>query len=326
MIFSIKTYRPPVQLGMLALTLIWVIWKFTTTIPPVNNFPIYEPLSQIYFSFSAQGSALSIFLSIFLLLIQAIYLSYIMQKHNLIERNNWIPAIIYLILSIISINGQLTHVIIANTFIMLTFDRMFSSYESSKGIDNVMLAGFYTTFAFLFYFPSFVLIFAIITNLIIFRHVNWRYFMSIAIGVTIPILYLATWYFLFDQLNIQFNAIRLLLSDLMEHIHKLMIDRITVTILMTILLILSNIFLATHQQGKLIKIRKKTSVLIVFSIFSVIMLFASTYPTTQSLITVSFLVAATFSIQLSESKRQILSASLFWGMVLMTILASLNVI
>ncbi len=326
MIFSIRTYQPLSQIGLLIVAFIWLICKSFMTTPPTEIIPIYEPLSRIYFSYAPQDAFVNLVISILLLSFQAVYLSILMQKHNLVERNNWIPSILYLVLSIITMNGILTNIVISNLFILLMFGRLFDSFQSIKGVDNVMLSSFYVTISSLFYYPSIILILAIFICLIIFRHINWRHFVSILLGMFIPILYLATFYFLTDELFVQYNLITQMWSEIFAHLHEIVLDRIILTLIISFFLFLSIFHLSLHQQGKLIKIRKKTSVLITFSIFSIIMLLISTQPTAQSLLNIILLLSATFSIYLIEVKKQLVSTILFWSIVLTTILSTVDII
>lgn len=325
MILSVRTYRPSSQLVILLLSWIWVIWKSIATSVVADSTTIYEPLSRFYFSINPQGSALNVVIGIFILLAQALYLSYILQKHNIIEQNNWLPAILFMILSGMGSNHILSPTILANLFILLAVDRMFESYESIKGIDNIMLAGFYSTIAMLFYSPYVLFIAAIIIGLIILRNLNWRYFIITIIGVFIPIIYLGTFLFVNDSLSKEMIDMQMMLNSIAPSLLKLNLEGIIRFSIITFLMIISLFHLFINMQGKLIKTRKKTGIIITYSIISVVVAIISLQSFIESLMSISLFAATTLALQISTSKSNLFSTIIFWIIIGITLLSNLGI-
>ncbi len=326
MILSIRTYRPTSQLVLVLIAWIWVIWKSVSMAQFLTPTLVYEPLSKFYFSLSAQGSAFNVVIGVFMLLFQGVYISYILQKQNIIEQNNWLPAILFLLLSGVETNYQLSPATFANLFIILALDRMFESYESFKGVDNILLVGFYSTISVLFYFPYVFFLIAILICLIILRNVNWRYFSITVIGVFIPMFYLATVFFINDTLSDEIATIDLMYKNIAPSLLKLNIQGFFIYGLMAFLSILSLIHIAMNLSGKLIKIRKKTSIIITYSVFSLVIALISFQSFDESLTGVSLFLAITLSLQISSAKSNLISTLLFWSVVLLMLLSNFEVI
>ncbi len=326
MMLSIRTYRPTSQLILLLIAWIWVIWKSVSMSQLIPASSVYEPLSKFYFSLSAQGSALNVVIGVFMLLFQAIYLAYILQKQNIIEQNNWLPALLFLLFSSVASNFQLSPVTFANLFIILALDRMFESYESFKGVDNILLAGFYTSIAMLFYFPYILFTVAIIICLVILRNVNWRFFLITIIGVSIPILYLGTVFFVNDTLFNEISTIDVMFKNIAPSFLKLNFDGFILFGLMALLMVMSLIHITINLSGKLIKIRKKISIIIAYSIFSLLIAIISLQSFDESLIGVSLFLSTTLSMQISSAKRNLVSILLFWSVVALMLLSNFDII
>ena len=325
MILSVRKYRPAPQLALLFLSWIWVI--VMSFVEKDNQIPIdvIEPFSKLILSIFPTHTISNIILVLLVLLFEAVYLSYIFQKHSLIERNNWIPSILYLILAGVSGSYTLSPPVIANLFILLSLDRLFVSYDSTKGIDDIMLSGLYISIAALFYFPSAVFILGIWLGLLIFRNLNWRYFTASIIGLLTPLIYLATWFFIKDQLLMEANLLDSVMKKVLMQIEQDLTGSMIVFSTTILLLIISILYLSAHQQGKLIKIRKKTSIIITLSIISATTVFVSHESIKQSMVVFVLLLTGALSIQISEMKSNLLSAMLFWFLIIFYVMSNIGI-
>ena len=326
MALTVRKYRPTTQFSLLLLAWIWVIvMSFTNSDNPLSINTI-EPFSKLIFTFLPIRGIGNLVVNIFVLLFEATYLSYIFQKHNLIERNNWIPSILYLFMAGVSGSYVLSPAIISNLFILLTLDRLFVSYDSSKGIDNIMLAGLYISIASLFYFPCAIFILGIWLALLIFRNLNWRYFIASIIGLFIPIIYLASWFIFNDQLTSETLEYYSVLKHAFMQMRHEQTQSLILFSISLLFLIMSAFHLSMNQKGKLIKIRKKTSVIITLSIVATVVVFSSYEPLRQSMLTLILILSGALAVQISEMKSNLLSSLFFWFLVIYYAIINLGIL
>ena len=325
MILSVRKYRPAPQLILLFLSWMWVIVMSFIEKDNQLSINIIEPFSTLTLSIFPIHTIGNIILVLLVLLFEAVYLSYIFQKHSLIERNNWIPSILYLIMVGVSGSYTLSPPIISNLFILLSLDRLFVSYDSTKGIDDIMLSGLYISIAALFYFTSAIFILGIWLGLLIFRNLNWRYFAASIIGLLTPLIYLATWFFIEDQLLTEANLFDSVIKQVFMQIKQDLTGSMIVLSITMLLLVISTFYLSVRQQGKLVKIRKKTSIIITLSIISAITVFISHEPIKQSMVVFVLLLTGALSIQISEMKSNLLSAMLFWFLIIFYAISNIGI-
>lgn len=327
MIFSARTENPITQFLLLLSVWIWVVIRVFMVNLQSAALPVVEPLSNILLSYVPIGSLSNQLLYIFMIAFQAVYISFTMQKHSLIERNNWIPSILYLfVISASPENLALSPVIIANLFLILLMERLFESYDSIKGADNVMLAGFYASLCTFFYFPGALFIVSIWIGLIVLRHVDWRYFIVSLIGISIPLLYLGTWFFIKDQLFTEISDYQLIYQKIFTQVKHSKLDEPIMVVLFIISFGISLYYIGSHQQEQLIKIRKRSGIIMVLAITSVIGIFTSYLPITESICFASLLLAISVGVYVSETKNALVSAILFWVLVLFSILSNLSIL
>lgn len=323
---TIRKYRTSSQLIFTTIAWIWVIIMSFIERGNSTISQTIEPLSKLLLSIAPQQSFENIIIAMFVLLFESIYLSHIFQKHDLIEQSNWIPSILYLVLSGISGTYELSPLVISNLFILLTIDRLFESYNSSKGVDNIMLASFYISIATLFYFPSIIFITGIWLGLFVLRNLNWRYFTASFIGLLIPMLYLLSWFFLNDQLTSEIQSYSLVIRDFVHKLNHVQSGNIIILAVSLFFTFIAIVYLFTSQQGKLIKKRKKAAIIIVFSVIAVFSLFISYEPVRKSLITLMLLMSGAISIEISEIKSNISSSLIFWTLLCFYIIVNLGIL
>jgi hypothetical protein len=325
MALTVRKFRPTSQFILLFLAWVWVIVMSFSNNSNLLSINIIEPFSKLILTLIPINSIGNIVINFFVLLFEAVYLAYIFQKHNLIERNNWIPSIFYLILAGVSGSYALSPPIISNLFILLALDRLFVSYDSHKGIDDIMLSALYISIAGLFYFPSAIFIIGIWLGLLIFRNLNWRYFAASVIGLITPLIYLASWFIFKDQLTSETTLYYSVLKNAFIQMRHEQVESMILFSTTLLFLIMSVFFLSTHQQGKLIKIRKKTSIIITLSIISAVTVFGSYEPMKQSMFALVLLLSGALSVQISEMKSNLLSSLLFWVLVIFYAITNIGI-
>lgn len=325
MILTVRKYRATSQLILLFLAWVWVIVMSILEKDVQLSINGVEPFSKIVLALWPAHSIGNLIFDIIIVLLEALYLAYIFQKHNLTERNNWIPSILYLVLAGASGSYSLSPAMLSNFFILLTIDRLFESYESNQSVDDILLASIYTSIAVLFYFPSIIFIVGIWAGLFILRNLNWRYFVASFIGLITPFLYLGTWFFINNQLRVEANLYYSVFKKSLFHIKDEKIINLVIFSATLLILLISIFYLILHQQGKLVKIRKKTSIVVTLSILSAIAVFISYETIQQSLMALVLILSGAASIQISEMKSNTTSTILFWFLLLFYAIVNLRI-
>lgn len=259
-------------LGLLILG--FVLWLNVFIAPP----PIVEELftSPLYNFITSltNNHFLLISMAFIILFFEAIYLNYILIKHELIKRNSFISAIIYLVL--LSHSLQLQHLypaLISHLFVLTAFDAMLQIDLKADYLRLSYKTGFYVGIASLFYLPSFSLLILIWMTLFVFRIANWRPWVIPVIGLLTPYLFLFTYYFWMDNVNEYllhymdyFSQIKLLFSSTDGY------DQVIMTIL-AFFIAISFIRVMGRLGDKKIVIRKKVLIMVYFLFIGFLILF-----------------------------------------------------
>ena len=144
----------------------------------------------------------SYILSTLLVIIQALFLNYIVVQHGILYKDTLLPGLFFVILnSIYPEQAQLTPQLISNTFIILMFQRLCFLYESANPLLIVLDAGMYLGTALLFNYDVAVFLPYILISVVIFTSFNIRYLALSIIGITIPLYFAAVAFYLTGDLE-----------------------------------------------------------------------------------------------------------------------------
>jgi hypothetical protein len=141
------------------------------------------------FTFGRSQLALQIF-GLLLFFFQVFYVNHISLKNKLYNENNYLPALFYGILGLISFNIiTLSPQLLGLTFVLLSMNSLFSHIETRNKTDkNLLNSGLYLGIAALFYLPYFVLTFVLIVSLVFFTNTIRRRYLLLIYGVFVPFL------------------------------------------------------------------------------------------------------------------------------------------
>ncbi|MCP4553666.1 MAG: hypothetical protein GY834_16860, partial [Bacteroidetes bacterium] len=177
----------------------FVLWISALISPPaVTQESVVTPLYNFILIF-LNNHLIIILLTFLFLISQAIYLNQLLIKHNLIPRNSYMGAFVYLVL--MSYSNQLLHFhpsVISSCFVMAILDIIWRLEDNKQDLRLTYKAGLLVGLASLFYFPSIILLIFIWTVLLAYRIPYWRQWTLPIIGILTPYLFLFTIYFLYD--------------------------------------------------------------------------------------------------------------------------------
>ena len=180
-------------------------WNFST-LPP-NGLPFYD---LIYSTFATFPSYVRVLLVSLLLFQQAIHLNYVLNKHELLLKKSWMPALMYVIIGSLLPPFQWFHpMIFVNTLLIFALDKVFQLYKNDRPLKLDFDTGFIIGLASMFYLPLLVFIFFFGSALILLRHFSWRDWVTGIIGVMMPLFFAFCYYFLTDHLMLLYEKIML---------------------------------------------------------------------------------------------------------------------
>lgn len=141
-------------------------------------------------------------LAVLLLISEAFLINFICDKHNILAKKTNLPAVLYVVLmSCSKLFITLHPLLVANLFVLLSIERILSSYHKDEAFAHVFDSGFYIGIASLFYFPALILFPMIWVGLIVIRTFVWREWIISFVGLIMPYLFILTYYFWFDKVN-----------------------------------------------------------------------------------------------------------------------------
>jgi hypothetical protein len=202
----LNLFRQNTALSTLLLVMIALMLKIPVLLwPHPYTFIQTAPLANTLFNF-LQTVPNYLFVSYaaaaVLLIIQAIFLNYIVVQHGILYRDTLLPGLFFIIInSLYPQQAELTPQLISNTFIILMFQRLCFLYESPNPLLIVLDAGMYLGLALLFNYDVAVFLPYILISVVIFTSFNIRYLALSIIGIMIPLYFAAVVFYLNDQLG-----------------------------------------------------------------------------------------------------------------------------
>ncbi len=163
-----------------------------------NGMPLYD-LAVYFLSFMPAWSGLLI--GFILVTTQAIHLSLVLNKHEVLYKQSWLPALMYLMMAGLLPPFLWFHpLLFVNSILIFVLDRLFSLYKNPSPLKPAFDAAFLLSLAALFYLPAVILIVFYFLCMIILRPFSWREWMAGVMGLFLPFFFAFLFYFLNDEL------------------------------------------------------------------------------------------------------------------------------
>ena len=129
-------------------------------------------------------------------------LNFLSNDHEVLPRPSYLSAICYVVLMSCAPPQLTLHpLVFANIFLMLAVHKLMNTYRRDNAFAQVFDAGFFIALGALFYFPSVVLFPVIWVGLGVMRAFNWREWVITLIGLMVPFLFVAVYYYWYDELQ-----------------------------------------------------------------------------------------------------------------------------
>jgi hypothetical protein len=174
-----------------------VLWAkaFVSIAPMLPEIPASPVYHFIYVHLSG-FSVICGFVSLGLIILEALLINYILAENDLIPRNSYLAAFVFIIVTgVFSDLIILNPILIANFFLIAAVMLFLKLYEEHESYATVFNIGTLLSLASMVYLPSFALILLIWAGFIIYRLFSWREWFISIIGFALPYLFLGSYYF-----------------------------------------------------------------------------------------------------------------------------------
>lgn len=138
-----------------------------------------------------------------LLFLQAIYITVLVRKHQLVTDSLLIPGATYiLIASAVPSFLGLTSILIANTFLLIAIDYLMGTYRVPNSSGKIFNVGFFIALASLFHFSYIIFLLLAIFGLNYLRAFRISEMLALLLGALVVYFLVSTYYFWQDELDI----------------------------------------------------------------------------------------------------------------------------
>ncbi len=213
-LFKTHQIYPVVPLVVVAIAM-WVLsWGSHFNVLETNGMPLYD----LVFRVLAPGGLRAYAIVGFLLFVsQAIHLNFIVNKHEILYKDTWLPALSYLIIGSIFPQFLWFHpILLVNSVILFAIDKIFSLYKNPSALALAFDSSFLLGLAILFYAPAVSLFIFFALCILLLRPFSWRdWFVGIT-GFTMPVFFAFLYYFINDRFAEYYN--KLFTSSINSHI------------------------------------------------------------------------------------------------------------
>lgn len=266
----------PIQYLLLLLfeAILWIgaLINPTELISPESTTPFYNFLVGV---FNNQQTHLLI-LAFLLTYFNALFLNYIVIEFGLMHRNTLLPSFAYILL--MSYSPETTNfypVLPAIFFLLLSLINVYKSYAIKEPYYYIFNASFFIGIASLFYLPIILFVTWLWLSFIVYRIYSWREWTITMIGAFVPYLFLAVYYFWYDEIisvSIEYYSF---FAEIKPLVFSDNILNFIIWVIAIVLLIFSvgRLFSAFRERN--IQFRKNSLILIFFFLISLIPLLYS---------------------------------------------------
>ena len=247
------------------------VFFHTVSIKDSNTLPLWDVICSLLITLP---SWVNFILLLALVSGQAIYLNLMLNKHVVLYRSSFIPALIFgLFVSIAPSMMQLHPVFLVNLLIIYLLDRIFSVFKDEILISRLVDCGLFAGIASLIYFPAIVVLPFFIMTTSLLRPFKIKEWLIIIIAFCVPCFLVSTYFFwthtlleFWKSYFNHFNEIRLI-----PLINKTT-PGIVLAIFIFLLLVISLLKLAINFRKNVIRTRNFQRIFIFYLIFGIVWL------------------------------------------------------
>jgi hypothetical protein len=168
------------------------------------NGTVATPLYNMFFKVLEGIPLLQVGIAFILLLFNAILLNSIYTEKGLLPKNNYLIALVYIIL--MSYTNQLLNlnpVLISNAMIILSLYMLIKTFDAEFPFQQILNASILISVSSLIYFPSLIILILVWISFIVYITFSWREWTISIIGFFIPYILVISYLYLTDKLAIK---------------------------------------------------------------------------------------------------------------------------
>jgi hypothetical protein len=197
-IFRTTQPLPLLVLGLISAVLWTISWIFTFRVHPSDGMPLYDLTCYLLFQLPGWTLALTGFL---LTTSQAIHLNHVLNKHDILYKSSWLPALLYVVLGGLFPAFLGFHpLLFVNTIFIFALDKLITLYKHSSPLPLAFDSALLFSIAALFYLPVVAFFIFYVIAILILRPLNWQDATAGITGLFLPFFFAFLYYFLTDRL------------------------------------------------------------------------------------------------------------------------------
>ncbi|MGL4597769.1 MAG: DUF6427 family protein [Bacteroidia bacterium] len=172
----------------------WVLPDVMTQV----HMPLYAPIHAFGLNFPVWSRILALLL----VLGEAFLIYRLIAQHQMLTKKSWLPALLFVVLTACTPQQlRLNAPLLANLFLLGAVHLINQSYRMDKAFGLVFNAGLLVGLGALIHFPLLIFVFFIFAAIIILRPFVWREWIILFLGVAVPFVYSAVYFFWNDSLR-----------------------------------------------------------------------------------------------------------------------------
>jgi len=227
-----------------------------------NDEDIYHWLLQLINSAGPNNAFICSFLSFILLYMQALMVNYLVNEYRMMPKPTYLPAMAYLLItSLLPEWTYLSSPLVATTFILWAFIKLFGLYNQQSAGGVIYNVGLLLGISSYFYFPSASFLICILLGLFILKPFRLNEIVLFVMGCLTPYYFIGAYLFLNDSLSFK---------NFFPHISVVVpVVKSTIWLAISILLLaipflIGGFFVQSHLHKMLIQVRKCWSIILLY--------------------------------------------------------------
>ena len=165
-----------------------------------HGMPLFE---AVYRNIKTQDSRMPYVLALSLLCSGGLLLNYVINENDITSKRTAIPGLVYV--TMLSCSPSLTTlhpVLLANIFLILAYHRIVNLYRAQNPFAVIFDFSMLISLASLCYFPVICVFPVIWIGLFLYHPFVWREWVIALFGIITPYLFVLTWFFWYDKLEL----------------------------------------------------------------------------------------------------------------------------
>lgn len=253
---------------------------------------------------------------------EAIYLNNIFNRYEVLDKNSYLPAFIYVLLMSLALPLLQFHpVLLVNLVLLRALDKIFMLFKNDSPISPLFDSCFLLAIASMLYFPATVFFVLFLASLLILRPFNFREWMISFIGFSLPYFFLSVYLFWTNRFMDGWKD--LLKNFIPQHLKfDFVIGKplISLLVLIGFLVLLATRKLMQNFYKNTVRTRSYQQILLLFFFFAATSsLFLKTIPLYQVTLLAIPLVVFLGYYFIAVKKRVWFSEMLLWLMIVFII-------